>query len=207
MSNTGAVVYVVDDDPYARDGVADLIRSAGLIAKTFASGEEFLTVARREPPPSCLVLDVNLPGVSGLDVQQELIHSDVRVPIIFLTGNGDVPMTVRAVKAGAVNVLTKPCDDDVLLNAVRQCLTSCDKERPHSDSRRRRPSARARRDRRPRRGSAGYDVGRTSRGRSRGDPAVPDASSGRDADGHSDARDEWPRRAHRHSHASFPRHE
>ena len=123
MSNTGALVYVVDDDPYARDGVADLIRSAGLIAKTFASGEEFLTAARREPPPSCLVLDVNLPGVSGLDVQQELIHSDVRVPIIFLTGNGDVPMTVRAVKAGAVNFLTKPFDDDVLLNAVRQCLT------------------------------------------------------------------------------------
>ena len=123
MSNTGALVYVVDDDACARDGVADLIRSAGLMAKTFASGEEFLTASRREPP-SCLVLDVNLPGVSGLDVQEELAKSDVRVPIIFLTGYGDIPMTVRAVKAGAANVLTKPFDDEVLLNAVRQCLDS-----------------------------------------------------------------------------------
>ena len=110
MSDTGALVYVVDDDTCARDGVADLIRSAGLMARTFASGEEFLTAARREPRPSCLVLDVNLPGVSGLDVQEELAKSDVRVPIIFVTGYGDVPTTVRAVRAGAVNVLTKPFD-------------------------------------------------------------------------------------------------
>ena len=134
MSNRGALVYVVDDDPCARDGVADLIRSAGLMARTFASGEEFLTVARREPP-SCLVLDVTLPGVSGLDVQQELIQSDVRVPIIFVTGNGDVPMTVRAVKAGAVNFLTKPFDDEVLVNAIRQCLTSGDEEQLDLESR------------------------------------------------------------------------
>ena len=127
MSDTGALVYVVDDDACARDGIADLIRSAGLMAKTFASAEEFLTVARPELP-SCLVLDVKLPGVSGLDVQQELAKSDVRVPIIFLTGYGDIPMTVRAVKAGAVNVLTKPFDDEVLLNAIRQCITSCDEE-------------------------------------------------------------------------------
>jgi DNA-binding NarL/FixJ family response regulator len=136
MSNTGALVYVVDDDTCARDGVADLIRSAGLRAKTFASGEEFLTAARREPP-SCLVLDVKLPGVSGLDVQEELAKSDVRVPIIFLTGYGDVPTTVRAVRAGAVNVLTKPFDDEVLLNAVRQCITRCDEER-HLESTRER---------------------------------------------------------------------
>jgi DNA-binding NarL/FixJ family response regulator len=128
MSNTGALVYVVDDDTCARDGVADLIRSAGLMARTFASGEEFLTAARREQA-SCLVLDVNLPGVSGLEVQQELAKSDVHVPIIFLTGCGDIPMTVRAIKSGAVNVLTKPFDDEVLLNAVRQCITSCDEER------------------------------------------------------------------------------
>jgi DNA-binding NarL/FixJ family response regulator len=137
MSNTGALGYVVDDDACARDGVADLIRSAGLTAKTFASGEEFLTAARREPP-SCLVLDVKLPGVSGLDVQEELVKSDVRVPIIFLTGYGDIPTTVRAVKAGAVNVLTKPFDDEVLLNAVRQCITSCDEERLHLESTRER---------------------------------------------------------------------
>ena len=124
MSNTGALVYVVDDDACARDGVADLIRSAGLMAKTFASGEEFLIASRREPP-SCLVLDVQLPGLSGLDVQEELAKSDVRVPIIFLTGYGDIPTTVRAVRGGAVNVLTKPFDGEVLLNAVRQCLTPC----------------------------------------------------------------------------------
>jgi len=133
MSNTGALVYVVDDDAGVRDGVADLIRSAGLMAKTFASGEEFLTVARPKPP-SCLVLDVQLPGVSGLDVQQELAKSDVQVPIIFLTGYGDIPMTVRAVKAGAVHFLTKPFDDEELLNAVRQCITSCDEERWYRES-------------------------------------------------------------------------
>jgi DNA-binding NarL/FixJ family response regulator len=137
MSGTGALVYVVDDDACARDGVADLIRSAGLMAKTFASGEEFLTVARPKLP-SCLVLDVKLPGVSGLEVQQELAKSDVQVPIIFLTGCGDIPMTVRAVKSGAVNFLTKPFDDEELLNAVRQCITSCDEERLHLESTRKR---------------------------------------------------------------------
>ena len=126
MSNTGPLVYVVDDDAGVRDAVADLIRSAGLIAETFASGEEFLTA--RPKPPSCLVLDVKLPGVSGLDVQQELAKWDVQVPIIFLTGYGDIPMTVRAVKAGAVYFLTKPFDDEELLNAVRQCIASCDEE-------------------------------------------------------------------------------
>ncbi len=123
MSDTGALVYVVDDDVSAREGVARLIRSAGLTAKTFASGEEFLA-APRPKKPGCLVLDVNLPGVSGLDLQRELAKSDLQVPIIFLTGHGDIPMTVRAVKAGAVNFLTKPVDDEELLTAVRQCITS-----------------------------------------------------------------------------------
>jgi DNA-binding NtrC family response regulator len=123
MSNSGALVYVVDDDVSAREGVAGLLRSAGLMAKTFASGEEFLA-APRPKLPSCLVLDVNLPGVNGLDLQRKLAQSDVQVPIIFLTGHGDIPMTVRAVKAGAVNFLTKPFDDEELLKAVRQCITS-----------------------------------------------------------------------------------
>ena len=127
------MVYVVDDDPYARDGVADLLRSAGLMAQTFASGEEFLA-APRPNAPSCLVLDVNLPGVNGLDLQQELAKSDVQVPVIFLTGHGDIPMTVRAVKAGAVNFLTKPFDDEELLNAVRQCITSYEEERLYLES-------------------------------------------------------------------------
>jgi len=127
MSKTGALVYVVDDDPSAREGVAGLLRSAGLITKTFASAEEFLAAARPKMP-SCLLLDVNLPGVNGLELQQELAKSDVQIPIIFLTGHGDIPMTVRAVKAGAVNFLTKPFDDEELLNAIRQCITTREEE-------------------------------------------------------------------------------
>jgi DNA-binding NtrC family response regulator len=133
MSDKGALVYVVDDDPSAREGVAALIRSAGLMVKTFASGEEFLA-APRPKIPSCLVLDVNLPGASGLDLQQELAKSDGWIPIIFLTGHGDIPMTVRALKAGAANFLTKPFDDEELLNAIRQCITSDEEERLYLES-------------------------------------------------------------------------
>jgi DNA-binding NtrC family response regulator len=121
MNDTGALVYVVEDDVSAREGVAGLIRSTGLTVKTFASGEEFLA-APRPPLPSCLVLDVNLPGLSGLDLQQELAKSGLQVPIVFLTGHGDIPMTVRALKAGAANFLTKPFDDEELLQAIQQCL-------------------------------------------------------------------------------------
>ncbi len=127
MSDTGALVYLVDDDQYARDGVADLIRSAGLTAKAFASGQEFLAF-RRPKLPSCLVLDVNLPDVSGLELQQELSNSGVQVPIVFLTGCGDIPMAMRAVKAGAANFLTKPFDDAEPLNAVQQCIASWKEE-------------------------------------------------------------------------------
>jgi DNA-binding NtrC family response regulator len=121
MNDTGALVYVVEDDVSAREGVAGLIRSTGLTVKTFASGEEFLA-APRPPLPSCLVLDVNLPGLSGLDLQQELAKSGHQVPIVFLTGHGDIPMTVRALKAGAANFLTKPFDDEELLQAIQQCI-------------------------------------------------------------------------------------
>ena len=121
MSDTGTLVYVVDDDVSAREGVARLICSAGLMAKTFASGEEFLAAARSKVP-GCLILDVNLPGLNGLDLQQEIAESDAEIPIIFLTGYGDIPMTVHAVKAGAANFLTKPVDDEELLKAVRQAL-------------------------------------------------------------------------------------
>jgi DNA-binding NtrC family response regulator len=121
MNDTGALVYVVEDDVSAREGVAGLIRSTGLAVKTFASGEEFLA-APRPPLPSCLVLDVNLPGLSGLDLQQELAKSGLQVPIVFLTGHGDIPMTVRALKAGAANFLTKPFDDEELLQAIQQCI-------------------------------------------------------------------------------------
>jgi len=123
MSDTGAFVYVVDDDASAREGVARLIRSSGLMAKTFSSGEEFLA-APRPKLPSCLVLDMNLPGLTGLDLQQELARSGQQVPIIFLTGHGDIPMSVRALKAGAVDFLTKPFDVEDLLHAIHQCITS-----------------------------------------------------------------------------------
>jgi DNA-binding NtrC family response regulator len=128
MSSTGALVYVVDDDASAREGLADLIQSAGLTAKTFASAEEFLA-APRTKVPSCLVLDVSLPGLSGLDLQQELAKSNAQVPIIFLTGHGDIPMTVRALKAGATNFLTKPFDDEELLSAIHQCIKVASLER------------------------------------------------------------------------------
>ena len=123
MSDRGALVYVVDDDASAREGVAGLIRSGGIPTKTFASGEEFLA-APRPNMPSCLVLDLNLPGISGLDVQEELVRSGEQLPIIFLTGHGDIPATVRAVKAGATDFLTKPVDDEALLQAIRRCLTA-----------------------------------------------------------------------------------
>lgn len=123
MNGTGALVYVVDDDASAREGVARLIRSAGFVTKTFATGEEFLAVPRPNMP-TCLVLDVNLPGLNGLDLQGRLAESRPRVPIVFLTGHGDIPMTVRAVKAGAANFLTKPVDDEALLDAIRHCVDS-----------------------------------------------------------------------------------
>jgi signal transduction histidine kinase len=126
MSDTGGLVYVVDDDVSVREGVASLIRSAGLEAKALASGQEFLALQRPEVP-SCLVLDIQLPGLSGLDVQQELARSGANLPIIFLTGYGDIPMTVRAIQAGAADFLTKPFGKEELLSAIRRCFGRCHK--------------------------------------------------------------------------------
>jgi DNA-binding NtrC family response regulator len=123
MNRTGTLVYVVDDDASAREGVARLIRSAGFVARTFESGEEFLATPLPNKP-SCLVLDMNLPGANGFDLQEKLIQSRLQIPIIFLTGHGDIPMSVRAVKAGAANFLTKPVDDEALLNAIQNCVDS-----------------------------------------------------------------------------------
>ena len=121
MAAGNATVLVVDDDASIRDSLSCLFRSVGLHVQTFASAPEFL--ARRHPDgPSCLVLDVELPGLSGLDLQQELIKGDVRIPIVFMTGHGDIPMTVRAMKAGAVEFLTKPCRDEDLLDAIEQAM-------------------------------------------------------------------------------------
>ena len=112
-------VYVVDDDASVRDAVSSLIRSAGLMVETFGSAREFLASPRRDAP-GCLVLDVELPGLSGLDLQQQLASAGLRIPIIFLTGHGDIPMSVRAMKAGALEFLTKPVDGDELLGAIQQ---------------------------------------------------------------------------------------
>jgi DNA-binding NtrC family response regulator len=121
MEEENPFVFVVDDDRSIRESLSNLIRSAGLNVQTFASAQAFLTSQRPEAP-SCLVLDVQLPGFSGLDLQQELAKVQCQIPIIFITGHGDIPMTVRAMKAGAIEFLTKPCRDDDLLNAVEQAI-------------------------------------------------------------------------------------
>ena len=121
MNEKNSFVFVVDDDSSIRDSLSDLIGSAGLDVQTFASAQEFLASPRPDAA-SCLVLDVKLPGLSGLDLQQELAKLDVQIPIIFITGYGDIPMTVRAMKAGAIEFLTKPFRDGDLLNAVEQAI-------------------------------------------------------------------------------------
>jgi len=117
MAEERPIVFVVDDDPSMRDAVQDLIASVGLEARGFASPREFLEAIRPDAP-ACLVLDVRLPGASGLNFQQELAQSGVNIPVIFITGHGDIPMSVRAIKAGAVEFLTKPFHDQQLLDAV-----------------------------------------------------------------------------------------
>jgi len=119
MDNSNGLVYVVDDDVSVREGLASFLSAAGLKAQTAASGEEFLAMPRAEVP-SCLVLDVNLPGLSGIALQEELIRGGIQIPIIFLTGHGDIPMTVRALKSGAVEFFTKPTNNQELLKAIRQ---------------------------------------------------------------------------------------
>jgi DNA-binding NtrC family response regulator len=118
---TTAPVYIVDDDPSVREAVESLVRSAGLKVQAFASAQEFLATPRKNVP-SCLVLDVQLPGLSGFDLQQELARADEKIAIIFLTGHGDIPMSVRAMKAGAHEFLTKPFVDEDLLNAIEQAI-------------------------------------------------------------------------------------
>src|SRR5262249_51099814 len=121
MTEDESCVCVVDDDRSMRESLRDLLCSAGLNVLTFASAHEFLT-HRRPDVPTCLVLDVQLPGLSGLDLQQELAKDQAPLPIIFITGYGDIPMTVRAMKAGAIEFLTRPFRDEDLLTAVAQAL-------------------------------------------------------------------------------------
>jgi len=121
MSEASPIVFVVDDDVSIRESLELLIRCAGWQPETYASSQEFLS-RPRVLVPNCLVLDVSLPGLNGLDLQKRVAAERPDMPIIFLTGYGDVPMTVRAMKAGAQEFLTKPFSDEVLLNAIRQAL-------------------------------------------------------------------------------------
>jgi FixJ family two-component response regulator len=118
MADEKAVVFVIDDDKSVRDGLEGLLRSVGLQVSLFASTQEFLGSARPDVP-GCLVLDVRLPGMGGLDFQRELAKSSIHLPIIFITGHGDIPMTVQAMKAGAIEFLTKPFRDQELLDAIQ----------------------------------------------------------------------------------------
>jgi FixJ family two-component response regulator len=121
MSHTMPIVFVVDDDVSVRESLELMIRSAGWQPEIFASATEFLA-RPRVVAPSCLVLDVNLPDLNGLDLQVRVAGDRIDMPIIFITGYGDVPMTVRAMKAGAVEFLTKPFNDDALLSAIRHAI-------------------------------------------------------------------------------------
>jgi FixJ family two-component response regulator len=118
---TEGAVFVVDDDPSFRRAIKRLVESVGLQVELFGSAHEFLR-AHRSDAPSCLVLDIRLPGISGLDFQRELGDANIHIPIIFITGHGDIPMSVRAMKAGAVEFLTKPFRDQDLLDAIQQAL-------------------------------------------------------------------------------------
>ena len=121
MNGPDSTVFVVDDDRLVREGLMDLIHSLGMKAKVFTSAQEFLQ-HKRPDTPACLVLDVRLPGLSGLDLQRQLSQSGQPIPIIFITGHGDIPMSVRAMKEGAVEFLTKPFRDQDLLDAIHQAL-------------------------------------------------------------------------------------
>ncbi len=121
ISSDIPTVFVVDDDPSVRASIQGLLKSANLRCESFGTAEEFLR-KRRPDGTSCLVLDVSLPGVNGLEFQRGLADVGIHIPIIFITGHGDIPMTVKAMKSGAVEFLTKPFDDHDLLNAIRQAL-------------------------------------------------------------------------------------
>jgi len=126
MKESEPMVFVVDDDESLRKALKRLIKSVGLSVETFATAQEFLSRQQYEGP-SCLVLDVRMPGLSGLDLQEELAKADLTLPIIFITGHGTIPMSVRAMKAGAIDFLEKPFEDQALLDLVQHAI-ECDKK-------------------------------------------------------------------------------
>ena len=121
MNPEEPIVFAIDDDASMREALSRLFRSIGMRAQIFASAQDFL-IFKRPDAPACLVLDVRLPGLSGLDLQRELAAADFAIPIIFITGHGDIPMSVQAMKAGAVEFLTKPFRDQELLDAIQQAI-------------------------------------------------------------------------------------
>jgi FixJ family two-component response regulator len=120
-SRSAPTVFIIDDDADVRSSIQGLLKSAGIQSQSFEKAEAFLEI-KESDGPSCLVLDVSLPGVSGLELQRKLIDAGVRIPIIFLTGHGDIPMTVKALKSGAIEFMTKPFVDQDLLNAIQQAF-------------------------------------------------------------------------------------
>jgi len=140
MNRSDPPVCVVDDDSSIREAIEGLLRAEGIRVETYCTAREFLTRARAEPA-GCLVLDVDLPGLSGLELQRELSRTDVHIPIIFLTGHGDIPMSVRAIKAGALEFLTKPFDPEDLLDVIQEGMLAREYRgspgtgaSPHSDA-------------------------------------------------------------------------
>jgi FixJ family two-component response regulator len=123
MREAEPIVFIIDDEALIRDGIRSLIKSIGVRAETYASASDFM-LAKRPDAPSCLILDVRMPGLSGLDFQRELTTSGIYIPIIFITGHGDIPMTVRAMKEGAVEFLTKPVRGQDLVDAVQKALAN-----------------------------------------------------------------------------------
>ena len=121
MNPEEPIVFAIDDDASMREALSRLFRSVGMRAQIFASAQDFL-MFKRPDAPACLVLDVRMPGLSGLDLQSELAAADLTIPIIFITGHGDIPMSVQAMKAGAVEFLTKPFRDQALLDAIHQAI-------------------------------------------------------------------------------------
>ncbi len=121
MGQSEAVIAIVDDDLSVREGLETLLRSAGWRVETFASAQEFLA-RPRAGPPSCLILDLQLPGLSGLDLQKRMAEAELEIPIVFLTGHGNIPASVQAMKAGAVEFLTKPFDEQDLLRAIEEAI-------------------------------------------------------------------------------------
>jgi FixJ family two-component response regulator len=121
MKEPDPIVFVIDDDALIRDGIHSLIKSIGLRVETFSSAQDFM-LAKRPDAPACLILDVRMPGLNGLDLQRKLSEANISIPIIFITGHGDIPMSVRAMKEGALEFLTKPVRGQDLLDAVQKAV-------------------------------------------------------------------------------------